>query len=125
MSSFSAGCIPIIVGARLRGYCEPPCHEGWGWGITNGLWHLPFADQINWTAFPEVNESAFVANPYQTLQQQVFDVHTAEHKAYLRAQMEQYMPRMVYGWGNPVAPVQLGDVYTSIWETIRYHIPLP
>ena len=37
-----ADCIPLI-GTRLWGRCEEPCHEGWGWFVS-GKEHLPFRD---------------------------------------------------------------------------------
>ena len=40
-----ADCIPLIVGTRLWGRCEAPCHEGWGWFVSGVQHpHLPFRD---------------------------------------------------------------------------------
>jgi hypothetical protein len=73
-SSIVYGCIPIRVGSRLRGLCESPCHEGWGWKITGEDFpHLPFSQNMVWAYFPEVNEQKFSEAPlarYFTLQRQ-------------------------------------------------------
>ena len=64
-SAIVHGCIPLRVGSRLRGLCEPPCHKGWGWTISGDSHpHLPFSTtRVNWTLFPEVDEAKFIKNP--------------------------------------------------------------
>ena len=53
----TSGCVPLVVGTRLFGKCEPPCHTGWGWEVT-GRSHLPFDGLwIDWSRFPALNES--------------------------------------------------------------------
>ena len=56
-----ADCIPLIVGTRLWGRCDPPCHKGWGWSISGpDRPHLPFHDTfIDYTRFPRVDEAHF------------------------------------------------------------------
>ena len=56
-----ADCIPLIVGTRLWGRCDPPCHKGWGWSISGPDHpHLPFHDTfIDYTRFPRVDEAHF------------------------------------------------------------------
>ena len=53
-----ADCIPLIVGTRLWGRCEAPCHEGWGWFVSGKEHpHLPFRDTyVGYTRFPRVDE---------------------------------------------------------------------
>ena len=62
-----AGCIPLRVGSRLRGYCDEPCHPGWGWTVTNGSAHLPYESFIDWSKFPEVDENKFVEDPVREI----------------------------------------------------------
>ncbi|OEU21114.1 hypothetical protein FRACYDRAFT_259805 [Fragilariopsis cylindrus CCMP1102] len=56
-----AGCIPIQIGSRLRGLCDPPCHEGYGWTISGPKYpHLPYGDIIPYDFFPEIDEKALL-----------------------------------------------------------------
>ena len=60
-SAIVEGCIPIRVGSRLRGLCDPPCHESFGWtksGLENP--HLPFGEIIPWEIFPEIDEKTLL-----------------------------------------------------------------
>jgi hypothetical protein len=41
------GCVPLIIGSRLRGFCEPPCHKGWGWYIAEQS-HIPYSNLVEW-----------------------------------------------------------------------------
>ena len=61
------GCIPIFICTRLFRECKPPCKQGWGWSITNGLAHLPFEEQVPWHESPVVDEAAFAYAPKQVL----------------------------------------------------------
>lgn len=121
-SSMVAGCIPIRVGSRLRGYCDTPCKKGWGWTITNGLAHLPYNDSIPWDLFPEVDEAQFTADPYNTLRQQVFDVYNQSQKDHLRSIMRLVRPGFLYGTGNPVNSNDFGGVAPFVWKSIVSHL---
>jgi hypothetical protein len=69
-SAMVHGCIPLRVGSRLRGLCEPPCHKGWGWTVSGSESpHLPFVERIDWTLFPEMNEAIFQQIPAQVLRE--------------------------------------------------------
>eukprot|EP00543_Licmophora_paradoxa_P011789 CAMPEP_0202476644 /NCGR_PEP_ID=MMETSP1360-20130828/93528_1 /ASSEMBLY_ACC=CAM_ASM_000848 /TAXON_ID=515479 /ORGANISM="Licmophora paradoxa, Strain CCMP2313" /LENGTH=300 /DNA_ID=CAMNT_0049103857 /DNA_START=81 /DNA_END=983 /DNA_ORIENTATION=+ len=81
-SSIVHGCIPIRIGSRLRGLCEPPCKKGFGWtpsGKDNP--HLPFMERMNWTDFPEVDEADFIVDPMATLQDLFVRLSTSFGKA--------------------------------------------
>jgi hypothetical protein len=116
-SAMVSGCIPIRVGSRLRGLCEPPCHEGFGWretGVENP--HLPFAKDIDWDAFPEVEESKVILHGKQTLQALLSRTDDAR-KNKLRSKMLQVQMAWIYGWGDPVNSTEFGEVVPYIWNS--------
>ena len=60
-SAIVEGCIPIQIGSRLRGLCDPPCHEGYGWTISGPKYpHLPYGEIIPYDLFPEIDEKALL-----------------------------------------------------------------
>lgn len=63
--AFVAGCVPLFVGTRLWGRCDPPCQPGWGWRVPGAPFpHLPFHGLwIDWSRFPLLDELALVAAP--------------------------------------------------------------
>jgi hypothetical protein len=63
--AFLAGCVPLFVGTRLWGRCDPPCRPGWGWRVPGAPFpHLPFHGLwIDWSRFPLLDELALVAAP--------------------------------------------------------------
>ncbi|KAL3935760.1 MAG: hypothetical protein SGBAC_008790 [Bacillariaceae sp.] len=115
-SAWVSGCIPIIVGSRLRGLCEPPCQARFGWaasGIDNP--HFAFPDRIPWKDFPEVNETEFTLHGDQVLQQ-VFSKYNNTKKQELRRLMMQVREGWIYGWGDPVTSTSFGQVHRYLWE---------
>jgi hypothetical protein len=119
-SSMLYGCIPIRVGSRLRGLCEPPCHAGFGWEAT-GISHLPFANQIDWSLFPEVDEAEFALDPGYVLDD-LFLTTSAAVKRELRAIMKETQMAWTYGWGNPVDSTEFGQAVPYIWDSIVDHL---
>jgi hypothetical protein len=116
-SAVVSGCIPVRVGSRLRGLCEPPCHKGFGWkptGADNP--HLPFADKIDWDDFPEVNELQFMLAGKQVLQD-MFQKNDANRKNSQQLQMQQLQLGFIYGWGDPVTSTDFGEVVSCIWDS--------
>lgn len=61
--AFIAGCVPLFVGTRLWGRCDPPCRPGWGWRVPGAPYpHLPFHGLwIDWSRFPLLDELALVS----------------------------------------------------------------
>jgi hypothetical protein len=116
-SAMAMGCILIRVGSRLRGLCEGPCHEGFGWrttGVENP--HLPFAKDIDWDAFPEVEESEVILHGKQTLQA-FFNRTDDARKNELRSKMLQVQMAWIYGWGDPVNSTEFGEAVPYIWNS--------
>ena len=57
--------MPLFVGTRLWGRCDPPCRPGWGWRVPGAPYpHLPFHGLwIDWSRFPLLDELALVSAP--------------------------------------------------------------
>mmetsp|Transcript_28956 Transcript_28956/g.78423 ORF Transcript_28956/g.78423 Transcript_28956/m.78423 type:complete len:611 (-) Transcript_28956:9-1841(-) len=118
-SAMVAGCIPLFVGSRLRGLCEPPCSPGWGWRISGAEYpHLPHGDYIPWETFPEVNEQNFIDDGAGMLDQ-VFRKFHSKEKDELRRIMQQAHRAWIYGKGNPVTSTDFGDVHKYAWDTFQ------
>ena len=77
-----ADCIPLIVGTRLWGRCEAPCHEGWGWFVSGKEHpHLPFRDTyVDYTRFPRVDEKLLYEDATKAYEAAVRDVTEAEER---------------------------------------------
>ena len=77
-----ADCIPLIVGTRLWGRCEAPCHEGWGWFVSGREHpHLPFRDTyIDYTRFPRVDEKLLYEDATKAYEDAVRGVTEAEER---------------------------------------------
>ena len=125
-SAMTLGCIPIRVGSRLRGLCEPPCHKGFGWQVTGaGLSHLPFEDELPWALFPEVDELEFMQDGRQVLHELIRKMNDTSRnqqqhqsrKEKLKAIMQHYQTSWIYGWGNPINSTQFGDAVPQIWKS--------
>jgi Exostosin family len=118
-SAIVSGCIPIRVGTRLRGLCEPPCKKGFGWkptGLDNP--HLPYPAAMDWDRFPEVNEAEFMKSG-KILLQTLFQQYDGEAKAKLRAVMQTNRNGWIYGWGNPVDSEDFGGAIQSILSSFQ------
>ena len=116
-SAMVSGCIPIRVGSRLRGLCEPPCQKGFGWSKTGAEYpHLPFAQEIDWDMFPEVEESQVIFHGKQTLQAFLRRTDDA-HKNMLRSKMLQVQMAWIYGWDDPVNSTEFGEAVPYIWDS--------
>lgn len=122
-SAMLHGCIPLRIGSRWRGLCDPPCHKGWGWSITHNLSHLPFANCIDWNQFPEVDEALFLQNPPAVLDRTLRDMGSSR-KAQIRKIMQKHQMAWVYGWGDPVTSNDFGDSVLYTWESIVHHLLL-
>lgn len=118
-SAMISGCIPLRVGSRLRGLCEPPCHKGWGWhptGAENP--HLPYPDRIPWDIFPEVDEQRFMDSGEQVLKE-LFDSVTERRKAEMRSILDSTKKGWIYGFGDPVNSTNFGDAASFIWNSFQ------
>ena len=121
-SAMMSGCIPIIVGSRWRGICEPPCHPGWGFDFNNhSQSHLPYPNRIDWSAFPEVSEAEFAENSVDLLQE-IFRRQSPQRRDEVREAMGKMQLAWVYGWGNPVDSEELGEAVPAIWESVKHHL---
>jgi Exostosin family len=117
-SAMVAGCIPIRVGSRLRGLCDPPCFQGWGFVVTGeSNPHLPFSETIPWDKFPEVSESDLIEKGQVALDEHIFGVYHQEQKTELHSIMQSTMTGWIYGWGDPVSSEELGDTTSYIWHS--------
>lgn len=119
-SSVVHGCIPLRVGSRLRGFCDPPvCHTGWGWTITNSpLSHLPYERQLNWKELPEVDEADFAADPIGVVTHfltAASDRITADWNTLITRHRDAF----VYGWGSPVNSTRFGGAVPAIWAELQ------
>jgi len=63
VDAYLAGCVPLFVGTRLWGRCDPPCVPGWGWRVAGREFpHLPWHGLwIDWSRFPLLDEMALVS----------------------------------------------------------------
>ena len=61
--AYASGCVPVLVGTRLWGRCDPPCKPGWGWRVSGVAFpHLPFHGLwLDWSRFPLLDELALVS----------------------------------------------------------------
>jgi Exostosin family len=117
-SAMVAGCIPIRVGSRLRGLCEPPCKKGYGWVISGeNNPHLPFSDTIPWDKFPEVPEKELIEKGKHALDEHIFGKYHQEKKTELHSIMQNTLAGWIYGWGNPLSSEEFGDAVSYIWHS--------
>ena len=79
--------------------------------------HLPFENKINWTLFPEVDESAFMEDAPSVLQN-FFQATSEQTKAEIRAVMAETQFAWVYGWGNPVTSTEFGQAVEYAWDSL-------
>ncbi len=116
-SAIVSGCIPLRVGSRLRGLCEPPCHGGFGWKSTGGNYtHLPFSETIPWSLFPEVDEQEFMDAGQEVLSELFKKVDNIQ-KQKLRSIMQEVKSGWIYGWDDPVNSTTYGDATIYIWQS--------
>jgi hypothetical protein len=114
-SAMVSGCIPIRIGSRLRGLCEPPCHGGFGWKPTGYQYpHLPFPERIPWDQFPEVDEQSFMDDGEQVLSE-LFRSFDEDQKKKIRSIMQTVKDGWIYGSGDPVNSTNFGDATMYIW----------
>lgn len=118
------GCIPVRVGSRLRGLCDPPCHSGFGWEVTGADYpHLPFAEKIPWDNFPEIDEASLlksndtaIAKNSTGILQSMFQ-HEILETQQLHGAMDRVQSGFIYGYGDPVVSKDFGDAASYIWES--------
>ena len=116
-SAMVSGCIPIRVGSRLRGLCEPPCVQGWGWSVTGAEYpHLPYNHRIPWDEFPEIDEGNFTENGREVLNE-VFQKYDNGQKEKMRKIMDEVREGWIYGWGDPVTSANFGNAYDFILDS--------
>lgn len=116
-SAMISGCIPVRVGSRLRGLCEPPCHGGFGWKPTGLEYpHLPYPHTIPWDFFPEVNEQDFMDDGLRILNN-LFRNMEGPRKQETQQIMEEVRSGWIYGWGDPVSSTMFGEAAEYIWSS--------
>jgi hypothetical protein len=141
-SAIVEGCIPIQVGSRLRGLCNPPCHEGFGWTISGPKYpHLPYGEIIPYDFFPEIDEKALllmnnnkndggddtsstddvdgdvIGSSKPSDLETLFGIYDDNKKKHLRSIMEKVHSGFIYGYGDPVSSEEFGDAASYIWES--------
>lgn len=107
------GCVPLIIGSRLRGLCEPPCHLGWGWTVA-GKSHIPFTNLVEWD-FPELDEAKFGEDPMTELTK-AFGNETRKNT--VRNRMKEWHLAWVYGWGDPLTSNDFGMAVDYAWKSL-------
>jgi hypothetical protein len=116
-SAIVSGCIPVRIGSRLRGLCEPPCHKGFGWALTGPRYtHLPYTERIPWEQFPEIGENDLLKGGKQQLDR-MFQQYDTSKKKKLYDIMDEVRSGWIYGWGDPVTSNKLGDAALYIYES--------
>jgi Exostosin family len=125
-SALVHGCTPLFIGIeRWYGYCDDPCHAGWGWTVLhNGtnlpashhppaaISHFPFASMVDYCRqFPSVKEQEWAQNPVQALQ-----TFLQQHPPALSLGLQE-ISMFLYGSGNPVTTEDFGSAVPSIWES--------
>ena len=114
------GCIPIRVGSRLRGLCDPPCFDGWGWTVTGGNYsHLAYENHIPWRSFPEVAEMDLIKDGVSVLNTEIFGKYDQAEKDRIRHIMEEDREGFIYGWGDPVKSMDFGGAYRYILDSFQ------
>lgn len=130
-SAIVEGCIPVRVGSRLRGLCDPPCHDGYGWEVTGPEHpHMPFAEKIPWDSFPEINEADLFGrnenkssdktrnNSFPPVLQSMFQQdQEVLGKQDLRDIMDRVRSGFIYGYGDPVTSNDFGGAASYIWDS--------
>ena len=121
--AFAAGCVPIIVGRRLFGLCEPPCrNKGWFTVVGPSFPHLPFSGLwMNWSVFPMIEEKELYD---QKSSQGVRDLFRGSvigfggEDSALRARAYMYtqLRSMIYGWGDYRTSTAFGDASRRMME---------
>jgi len=117
-SAIVSGCIPLFIGSRWRGLCDPPCVAKFGFvvtGIDNP--HYPYRDLIPWDQFPELDEERFVDGHGIEDLIQLFQNVNDERKNHLRSIMDSTRNGWIYGWGDPWTSDRFGEATTYIWES--------
>jgi hypothetical protein len=141
-AAFVEGCIPVRVGSRLRGLCDPPCHEGFGWSVTGpDNPHLPFGNEIPWDVFPEIDEAALLGNvsggdgsdvgkrirknnkSSTSVLQSMFQSYDTLEKKRLYGIVDRVRPGFIYGYGDPVRSQDFGDATSYIWDSFVAALP--
>jgi len=119
-SAMVYGCIPLFLGSRWRGLCDPPCKQGFGWkvaGIQNP--HLPYQDVIPWNIFPELEEQRFIDHHGIDDLTSLFHRVDDNDKTRLRSIMDSTWKGWVYGWGDPWTSDQFGRATEYLWRSFQ------
>ena len=120
-SAIVHGCTPLFIGMeRWYGYCEAPCHRGWGWTILhNGTYtpnaaaisHFPFATLVDYSQFPSVKEIDVMTRPaLSALLPSQFVWSTAPEAPDIASMF-------LYGFGDPVTTEDFGNAVPYMWES--------
>ena len=114
-----ADCIPLIVGTRLWGRCEAPCHEGWGWFVSGDQHpHLPFRDTyVDYTRFPRVDERLLYEDATKAYEAAVRDVTEAEERDMWRY-LNSIRDDVVYGYGSPFSSTKFGRAAANLMDGV-------
>jgi Exostosin family len=118
-SAMVSGCIPIFIGSRWRGLCEPPCRKGWGWKPTGSgdYPHWPYRHVIPWETFPELDEQRFMEHGKDELLKLFEHFNEDDRKNQLRSIMNSTRTGWIYGWGDPLTSDRFGDAVEYIWQS--------
>ena len=121
-SAIVNGCIPIRIGARLRGMCWRPCKPGFGWQVSGREFpHLPYPEVLPWDRFPEVSEKIFTWDPEATLWG-LLKTMSESDKDDWRRRMVDSMSGWIYGFGDPLQSERFGEAADYILNSFSFFL---
>lgn len=116
-SAIVGGCIPLVIGSRLRGLCEPPCKQGFGWRVVGPKNpHLPYSETMEWRDFPEVNEQELIDRGIGVVNGALERI-SDETKLKLQTRMAEHKSGWIYGWGDPTNSTDFGSAVPYIYNS--------
>ena len=117
--SIVADCVPLIVGTRLWGRCEPPCRPGWGWFVSGETHpHTPFHDTlIDYSRFPRVDEKWFYEDALAATKAAIANVTPAAELEIWRY-LDAIRGDVVYGYGRAATSTDFGRATANLLDGV-------
>ena len=117
--SIVADCVPLIVGTRLWGRCEPPCRPGWGWFVSGEKHpHTPFHDTlIDYSRFPRVDEKWFYEDALAATKAAIANV-TSAAELEIWKYLDAIRGDVVYGYGRAATSTDFGRATANLLDGV-------
>ena len=117
--SIVADCVPLIVGTRLWGRCEPPCRPGWGWFVSGEKHpHTPFHDTlIDYSRFPRVDEKWFYEDALAATKAAIANV-TPAAELEIWKYLDAIRGDVVYGYGRAATSTDFGRATANLLDGV-------